>query len=74
MQIHSIKHRSQKINRDFRKKNNNGNKRRRNPWLAELTVRKELSIPEIQVIQTGNDRIVNNKAKTSKNIWEKKVK
>lgn len=27
-------------------------KRRINPWIAKVTVRKELSIPEVKVIQT----------------------
>lgn len=52
MQIYTIEHGRQKRNKDFRKKYNNGKKRRRNTQLAELTVRKELSIPEIKVIQT----------------------
>lgn len=65
-------------------KNKKANQKKRNPRLAELTVRNELSISEIKsfeeqlmlllemVLLSGNDRTVSNRAKTIQKVSEKK--
>lgn len=57
-----------------------GKKRRINPWIAKVTVRKDLSIPEVKAIQTIICSVLGRndspgkkkKLKISKTIWKKK--